>query len=165
MPLAIAAILLLLQSVWLTSLAQTAPPAAPSAASSADSQKQEPTPEEKMSRRFPQPVRVGDLIGLPVLDDRDSTIGHVSEVVRTSGGKIQIVVPYGPWFGWVRLGGPFAWSRRPIGVPIETVVILGRQIDSVDMPREAFDAAPTLVMSGTRQMGREEVVRIGLGRR
>ena len=25
---------------------------------------------ERMNRRFPQPVRVGDLIGLPVLDDR-----------------------------------------------------------------------------------------------
>ena len=25
--------------------------------------------EERMRRRFPQPVRVGDLIGLPILDD------------------------------------------------------------------------------------------------
>ena len=27
------------------------------------------SPEERMQRRYPQPVRVGDLIGLPVLDE------------------------------------------------------------------------------------------------
>jgi len=41
------------------------------------------SPEEKMRRRFPQPVRVGDLIGLPLLDWDDSTIGYVRHVVRT----------------------------------------------------------------------------------
>jgi hypothetical protein len=39
--------------------------------------------QERMLRRFPQPVRVGDLIGLRVLDDDDSTIGFVRQVVRT----------------------------------------------------------------------------------
>ena len=33
--------------------------------------------EARMQMRFPQPVRVGDLIGLPVLDDGDSTLGRV----------------------------------------------------------------------------------------
>ena len=45
------------------------------------------SPEEKMQRRYPQPVRVGDLIGLPVLDDQDRTLGRVKSVVRTAGGK------------------------------------------------------------------------------
>ena len=31
------------------------------------------TPAERMQARFPQPVRVGDLIGLPLLDDLDGT--------------------------------------------------------------------------------------------
>ena len=46
------------------------------------------TPEQRMTRRFPQPVKVSDLIGLPVYDDNQSTLGHVREVVRTPAGKI-----------------------------------------------------------------------------
>src|SRR5262245_37203503 len=53
------------------------------------------SPEEKMQRRYPQPVRVGDLIGLPVLDDQDRTLGRVKSIVRTVDGKIQLIVPYG----------------------------------------------------------------------
>ena len=56
--------------------------------------------EERMHRRFPQSVRVGDLIGLPVLDDDDSTIGFVRQVVRTPQGKIRLIVSYSRWFGW-----------------------------------------------------------------
>src|SRR5262245_36983225 len=31
-------------------------------------------PEEKIEKRFPQPIRVGDLVGLPLLDHRDTTL-------------------------------------------------------------------------------------------
>lgn len=123
------------------------------------------SPEAKMNRRFPQPVRVGDLIGLPVLDDDDSTIGYVHDVVRTPAGKIQLVVPYSPWFGWVKAGGPFDWNRRPVAVPIETVAILARQLDALDMPLEAFDAAPTFRADQTTSIGRDETIKIALGRR
>jgi hypothetical protein len=118
-----------------------------------------------MNRRFPQPVRVGDLIGLPVLDDDDSTIGYVRDVVRTPAGKIQLVVPYSPWFGWVKAAGPFDWNRRPVAVPIETVAILARQLDALDMPREAFDAAPTFTADQATSIGRDEIIKIALGRR
>lgn len=147
----IAAVLLLFQSLWL--------PAAAQQNFSSLSQ------EEKMSRRFPQPVRVGDLIGLPVLDDQDSTIGYTRGVVRTPGGKIQLVVPYGRWFGWVAWGGPFNWGRRPVGVPIETVAILGRQIDALEMPREAFDKAPVFLTGENTPIGCDETIKIALGRR
>jgi hypothetical protein len=42
------------------------------------------SPEQKMRRRFPQPVKVGDLIGLPVLDWGDVTI----EVVAILGRQL-----------------------------------------------------------------------------
>jgi ribosomal 30S subunit maturation factor RimM len=45
-----------------------------------------------MQRRFPQPVRVGDLIGLPVLDDSHRTLGFVHDVVRTPQNKIELIV-------------------------------------------------------------------------
>ena len=123
------------------------------------------SPEEKMNRRFPQPVRVGDLIGLPILDYQDSTIGYVREVVRTPNGKIQLIVPYGRWFGWVRTGGPFAWTRRPVGVPLETVAILARQINALDMSREEFDAAADFISSASTPIPPGETIRIAIGRR
>jgi hypothetical protein len=89
--------------------------------------------KERMSRRFPQPVRVGDLIGLPVTDMRSSTLGYVREVARTPQGDIELIVSYSPWWGWF---------GHPVAVPIEAVGIEGRQIVSMDMsPREYANAA------------------------
>ena len=155
-----AVLFLVLQGVWLPALAQTPPPATPKVA-----EQRKLSPEETMARRFPQPVRVGDLIGLPVLDDQDSTIGYIHEVVRTPTGKIQLVVPYGHWFGWIRAGGPFDWNRRPVGVPIETVAILGRQVDALDMSRDEFDKAPTYEAGRNSALGPDEIIKIALGRR
>jgi hypothetical protein len=119
------------------------------------------TPEQKMQKRFPHPVRVGDLIGLPVLDDDDSTIGYVRQVVRSPDGKISLIVPYSPWFGWART----EWGKRPVAVAIETVVILARQLDVLDMPRREFDEAPTWDPSQGQIVPAEEKTLIGLGRR
>ncbi len=123
------------------------------------------SPEEKMARRFPQKIRVGDLVGLPVLDWSDRTIGYVQQVVRTPAGKIQLIVPYRPWFGWVSYGGVFAWGKRPVAVPLETVAMLGRQVAALDMSREEFDAAPTFEASQATPIGPDETIRIAITRR
>ena len=65
-----------------------------------DTKEKELTPEEKINRRFPQPVRVGVLIGKPVLDGDDQTLGYVHDVVRAPDGKISLIVDYSAWFGW-----------------------------------------------------------------
>jgi hypothetical protein len=114
------------------------------------------TPEQKMQKRFPQPVRVGDLIGLPVLDDDDSTIGRVRQVVRTPEGKIKLIVSYGGWLGF---------GARPIAVPIEVVAILARQINSIDMQPREYAAAPTWPGTGAQTLPDNEMIRIALGRR
>ena len=127
--------------------------------------KPELSPEQKMQTRFPQPAKVGHLIGLPVLDGDDSTIGYVQQVVRTPENRIVLIVPYGKWFGWARDGGPLAWGRRPVAVPIEVVVILGRQINAVDMDRKAFEAAPTWAAGQSQPHSPAETIKIALGRR
>ena len=124
-----------------------------------------PSPEVLMNRRYPQPVRTGDLIGLPLLDYDDSTIGYVRDVVRTQDSKIFLIVPYGRWFGWLRAGGPFDWNRRPVGVPIETVAILGRQINAIDMSREDIDQLPAFQNVEVRPVPPNEIIKIALGRR
>ena len=113
------------------------------------------TPEERFQRRMPQPVLVGDLIGLPVLDDNQSTLGYVRQVVRTSAGKIDLIVSYSPWFGWF---------GHPVAVPIESVGIFGRNIASLDMSRQDFAAAPNWSGAGAQPIPATETIRIGLTR-
>jgi hypothetical protein len=114
------------------------------------------SPEAGMNRRFPQKVRVGDLIGLPVLDDNDVTLGLVQKVVRTPKGKIKLIVSYSKWFGWF---------GRPVAVPIEVVAILGRQIDSLDMKPAEFENAPTWSQEDDQTLPDNETIRIALARR
>ena len=114
------------------------------------------SPEEKMQRRYPQPVRVGDLIGLPVLDDGDRTLGRVKSVVRTPEGKIQLIVPFGGFLGW---------GQRLVAVPIEVVAIAGRQLAALDMTRAQFDAAPAWSEALSRPIPPGNSIRIGLYRR
>lgn len=123
--------------------------------------KEELSPEQKMQKRFPQPVRVGDLIGLPVLDEGDSTIGYVRNVARTTEGKIVLIVPYSAWFGWANTER----GKRPVAVPIETVAILARQINALDMSRGDFDEAETWDPAQGKTVPAEEKTLIALGRR
>jgi hypothetical protein len=112
---------------------------------------------ERMNRRFPQAVLVGDLIGLPVLDDRASTLGHVVSVVRTPAGKIMLIVAYSRWFGF------FGWFVRPVAVPIEAVGIEGRQVASLDMARGEYAVAPTW-NGGAIPLAGDATIRIALAR-
>ena len=114
------------------------------------------SPEAIMGRRFPQKVRVGDLIGLPMLDDNDVTLGHVERVVRTPEGKIRLIVGYSKWFGWF---------GRPVAVPIEVVAILGRQIASLDMPPAEYAAAPTWTRARDMPIPDDDTIRIAITRR
>jgi PRC-barrel domain len=141
-------------------IAQDAPSAAPKPAEPTQEKAQatavDNSPEAIMSRRFPQKVRVGDLIGLPMLDDNDVTLGHVEHVVRTPEGKIKLIVGYSKWFGWF---------GRPVAVPIEVVAILGRQIASLDMPPAEYAAAPTWMAGTDMAIPDNDIIRIAVTRR
>lgn len=132
----------------------------PSRQSPADGAAKPPTSEEIFNSRFPQPVRVGDLIGLPVLDYFDATIGYVRNVVRTPAGKIQLIVTQGGWpAGWS------TWRARLVPVPIEVVAILGRQIVALEMSRDEFAAARTWSNADGQPIAPSESIRIAISRR
>jgi hypothetical protein len=118
---------------------------------------EEQSPEEKMEARFPQPVRVGFLVGLPLLDGGDSTIGFIRDVVRTPEGKIELIVGVGGWFGY--------GAKRSVAVPLETVAILARQIDVLDLSREQVEQAETWSPSKGQPIDRNETIRIAIARR
>lgn len=126
---------------------------------SADAAAKNLTPEQRMNRRYPQPVKVGFLIGLPVLDQKDSTYGYIRDVARTGDGKVVLVVPYRAWLGWA----PTDWGRKTVAVPIETVAILARQVAALDFSREDFAAAPAY--AGGTSLAAEETIRIAVYRR
>jgi hypothetical protein len=110
----------------------------------------------KFNRRFPQEVKVGHLIGMPVLDDSDVTLGHVQKVARTPKGRIELIVSYSKWFGWF---------GRQVAVPIEAVAILARQLDSVEMKPDEYEKAPTWSQGESQILSESDSVRVALGRR
>ena len=117
---------------------------------------QHPMPmNDRMLKRFPQPVRIGDLIGLPVLDQNASTLGYVRQVVRTPQGEIELIVSYSRWWGWF---------GRPVAVPIEVVGIEGRQLVSLDMPPSAYAAAPTWRGKDAAVLRADTTIRVALAR-
>jgi hypothetical protein len=119
------------------------------------------TPEARMERRWPQPVQAGFLIGLPVLDDDDRTLGIVRRVMRTPADKIVLIVDHHRWYGLGRLG----LGVRPVSVPIEVVAIFGRQLASLDMPPAEFAAARTWAPQHETDIPPAERIRIALTRR
>ena len=114
------------------------------------------TPLERMNRRFPQKVRVGELIGLPMQDYDDRVLGYVQEVVRAPDGRIVLVMPYG---GFLGIGS------RPVGIPIETVAILARHLNVLDIAREEITALPTWMEKAGTQIPPDDTIRIAISRR
>ena len=120
------------------------------------------TPEQKMQARYPQPIRVGDLIGQPVLDGDHATIGFVQRVVRAGDGKIKLIVPYRTWLAWAQfLGG---YDARPVAVPLEVVGSMGPALSSIDMDREDYGQAPTWHPGVDKDIPPDETIGIAIAR-
>jgi len=113
------------------------------------------TPEERMNARFPQKVRVGDLLGIPIQDYDDRILGYVIDVVRKPDGKIVLVMPEGAWFG---RGG------RPAPIPIETVAIVARHVTLLDIRREDVPKLPSWDPAQGCSIDRNEIIRMAIDR-
>ncbi len=112
---------------------------------------------EAAQRRFPQPVRVGDLIHRTVLQPLESqpVLGHVAAVVRQDDGVVKVVVDYGGLFG---AGG------RPIAVPVDAMTLLGRDMEIVDFTPQQLDGFPTYSGGGATPLAADATIRVGLSR-
>ena len=113
--------------------------------------------EERMKRRYPQPIRVSALIGARVTDNDSRTIGFIRQVVRTPQDKIDVVVDCCGWFGF---------GARPVAVPIAVLGVYGREVASLDKPRGDYASAPTWQKAaGEALLASDDMVRIALARR
>ena len=112
---------------------------------------------EAAAKRFPQPVRVGDLIGRPVLRPLESqpVLGHVRQVVRTGDGTVDVVLDY---------GGLLGFGGRLIAVPADAMVLLGAEMEVVDFTPKQLDALATFDGGGTMAVPPQDTIRVGLAR-
>jgi hypothetical protein len=125
-------------------------------------QAQQPAPPgmslaEAAARRFPQPVRVGDLLNRQVLRPVESqpVLGRVHDVVRQPDGTIDVVVNY---------GGLFGFFTRPIAVPVDAMVLLGQYMEIVDFTPQQLDKFATFDGAGATSLQAASIIRVGLAR-
>jgi hypothetical protein len=112
---------------------------------------------QSAAMRFPQPVRVGDLLGRDVLRPVESqdVLGHVREVVRDSQGQILVVIDFGGFFGF---------RSRPIAVPVDAMVLLGQDMEVVAFTPNQLGHFPVFLSSGTTRVPDDAVIKVGLAK-
>jgi hypothetical protein len=148
--------LLTLIGLLLTSLAAQAQQPAPTGMSLA----------EAASRRFPQPVTVGDLIHRQVLQPEESqpTLGWVRDVVKRPDGTIEAVIDFSASSVLADYPGRFGWFIRPIAVPVDAMVLLGQYMEIVDFSPDQLRQFKTYDGSETTPLPRDSMVTVGLAR-
>lgn len=107
--------------------------------------------------RFPQPVRVGDLLHRDVLQPVESqdVLGRVRQVIRDGEGTIKVVIDFGGFFG--------LWTR-PIAVPVDGMVLLGQDMEVVAFTPQQLQEFPTFTPSGSTSLPDDAVIRVGLAK-
>ena len=97
------------------------------------------------------PVRVADLLDLPVVDESKSAMGRVRGVVRTDDGKVQLLLP---------LGGLFGFGERLVPIPIENVALAGPQVMVLEVPPDRFQKSATWYGSKSVTLAPAETISI-----
>lgn len=114
-----------------------------------------PGEAERAARRFPQPVRVGSLVGHQVLRpvEAQDVLGRVAAVARRPDGAVLVVV---------RLGGVLGFGSRLVAVPVEATALLSPYLAVMDLSPEQLRALPTFDASGTVPLAADQVIRVGV---
>jgi hypothetical protein len=107
--------------------------------------------------RFPQPVRVGDLLHRDVLQPVESqdVLGTVRQVIRDSEGTIKVVINFGGFLGI---------ATRPIGVPVDAMVLLGQDMEVVAYTPQQLQEFPSFSPSGSSPLPDDTIIRVGLAK-
>lgn len=115
------------------------------------------SPAGHAAARFPQPVRVGDLLGKEVLRpvEAQDVLGRVAAIARRPDGAVLIVV---------RLGGVLGFGARPVAVPVEATALLGPYLAVLDLLPGQLRALPTYDGAGAQALPANETIRVGLTR-
>jgi hypothetical protein len=106
------------------------------------------------ARRFPQPVRVGDLIGRQVLQPTESqqVLGHVAAIANGPDG-VEAIVTYGGFLGF---------GTHPIAVPIDGLALLGQYVVATGFTPAQLAAFPMADAAATTKLAPDSVIRMGI---
>lgn len=112
---------------------------------------------QSAAMRFPQPVRVGDLLHRLVLRpvEAQTILGRVRAVVRNAQGDILVVMSYG---GFMGIGG------RSIAVPVDAMVLLGQDMEVVAFTPRQLRAFPSFSPAGTTPVPDDTTIKVGLAK-
>jgi hypothetical protein len=107
--------------------------------------------------RFPQPVRIAQLLGRVVLQpvENQTVLGHVRGVVRDNQGQVLVVMNYGGFLGF---------GSRLIAVPLDAMVLVGEVMEVAAFTPEQLRRFATFTPSGTTPVPAETVVKVGLAK-
>lgn len=113
--------------------------------------------EDSAAMRFPQPVRVRDLLHREVLRPVESQdiLGYVRELVRDGDGRVMVVMDFGGFLGF---------GSRPIAVPIDAMVLLGQDMEVVAFTPGQLRQFPTFSPSGTTPVPPDAIIKVGLAK-
>ena len=112
-----------------------------------------PAPAQTMAP-VANPVRVADLIDLPIVDGDKVPLGRVRGVARSDEGKIELLMP---------LGGLFGFGERLVPIPIESVALAGAAITVLEVPPDRFQQSPTWYGHKSEPLAAAETVSINRG--
>ena len=109
------------------------------------------------NRRFPQPVRVGDLLGKDVVEpvEAQPVLGHVAAVTRRADGGLNMVIRY---------GGVFGVGEHPIAVPVEAMALIGPYLTVEGFTPDQLDRFPPAGLPAPATLGPNETIAVGIVR-
>ena len=120
-----------------------------------------PPPGMSMARsaamRFPQPVRVGDLLRRDVIQPVESQnfLGTVQQIVRNPDGTLAAVIALAgfPWFG-----------SRPVSVPVDALVLLGEVVEVDAFTPAQLRQLPTYSPGTAVPLPPDAIIKVGLAK-
>ncbi len=112
---------------------------------------------DRRDDRFPQTVRVGDLIGRAVLrpDEDRGIVGRIRSIVRLGDGTLAFVMERGGWFGF---------GRQTVSLPLDQLALLGQDTALPDFEPADVLSYPTFREGNATALPADAIVRVGLAK-
>ncbi len=109
--------------------------------------------------RFPQSVRVGDLVGRDVVAPQESQnlIGHVRKLVRDKDGDLRLVMTYGGYFG-------SDVGSHLVCVDVDDLALTGVMIQAKDVDPGDLAKLPTCDGRNGTPLDVNEVIKVNLAK-
>jgi hypothetical protein len=87
--------------------------------------------------------------------ESQNVLGHVRDLVRDAQGRVMVVVNFGGFLGF---------GSRPIAVPVDATVLLGRDMEIVAFTPKQLRQSPTFSPTGTTPIAGDALIRVGLAK-